>query len=81
MESEGGEKQMADPLPPDHLGAEWIERNAAMVRQALGNPKVRARVIALATGDDEKRKRRARLEELERELDGMQVTWRIGEES
>jgi hypothetical protein len=53
----------------------WIEAAAADLRAALEDPVVRADVAALLVGDRQDVKRRRRLEELQAELAGFDLTW------
>jgi hypothetical protein len=61
-------------LPPDDV-REWIDKAAIQLRDALAIPQVRARVVELLCGDDERRQRR--LAELATELEGMELTMRL----
>jgi hypothetical protein len=61
-------------LPPDKQ--EWISSVAAAIRTALDDPTVRREIVDLLTGEDERRQRR--LQQLATELDGMEITLRLG---
>jgi hypothetical protein len=54
---------------------EWIELNAARVRQLLDDPTICTEVAALMTGNDYAARRRRRQRELECELAEMEVRW------
>jgi hypothetical protein len=57
---------------------QWVERNAARLREALIAPQVRADVLAqLGTDDDRRRERR--LEAARLELAGLELRWRLEE--
>lgn len=58
----------------------WIERNAARLRDVLADSQVRADVLTLLGGCDAKRKRERRLEEVRRELAGLELRWRMDDE-
>jgi hypothetical protein len=58
----------------------WTERNAAHIRDALADPKVRAELLALLGGHDDDRRRERRLETARQELEGRELRWRIEEE-
>jgi hypothetical protein len=50
MDSNGrGEGMATNPLPPNEREA-WIERNAALLREALNDAVTRRRLLALLTG-------------------------------
>jgi hypothetical protein len=51
-----------------------------MLRTALAEPATRTRVMQLLTGDDEQERRQRRLAELATELDGMELTIRLGKD-
>jgi hypothetical protein len=57
---------------------EWVEHNAARLREALVAPQVRADVLALL-GTDEDRRRERRLQAARRELAGLELRWRLEE--
>jgi hypothetical protein len=59
----------------DEARQRWIEAVAADLRAALADPAVRADVAALMVGDRQDVKRRRRLEELQAELAGFDLTW------
>jgi hypothetical protein len=56
---------------------EWIARHTAEVAKALRSPKVRAEVLAILVGEDERRTRH--LAELAQELEEMEVTLKLGD--
>jgi hypothetical protein len=62
-------------LPPDE--AEWISSVAAAIRTALDDPSVQAEIVGLLCGDEERRQRR--LKELAAELEGRELTMRLGD--
>jgi hypothetical protein len=62
-------------LPLDDV-REWIAETAAVLRSALNDPTVRAEIVGLLIGDDERRQRR--LAELATELEGTELTMRLG---
>jgi hypothetical protein len=64
-----------DRLPPDDV-REWIDKAAIQLRSALNDPAVRREIVGLLCGDDERRQRR--LAELATELEGMELTMRLG---
>jgi hypothetical protein len=64
------------PLPPDDEREAWIQSVAGAIRRALDDPNVRCEIVGLLCGDDERRQRR--LTELTTELDGMELTMRLG---
>jgi hypothetical protein len=75
MDSNGREEGVAtNSLPPDVQ--EWIDKTAAELRDALNDPVTRAEICALLTGEQEQRQRR--LAELATELQGMELTMRLG---
>jgi hypothetical protein len=57
----------------------WIEGNGARLSHALADPAIRAELSALLGGECQERRRRRRLEEIERDLAAMEVHWRIGD--
>lgn len=75
---EGVVTQVPDSLPPDDKREEWIAQHAKALQQALGNPEIRARIASLLVDDDARRQRR--LAELAKELDGTELTIRLGSE-
>jgi hypothetical protein len=62
-------------LPPNEREA-WISSVADAIRTALDDPTVRREIVGLLTGEDERRRRR--LEQLACELDGKELTIRLG---
>jgi hypothetical protein len=60
---------------------EWIDANAARLGRALTDPAVRAELLALLGTDDADRRRARRLAEARRELERLEVRWRIGEDT
>ena len=64
-----------DSIPPDDGREAWTRTVAASIRRALDDPAVRAEVVSLLCGDDERRQRR--LDQLAAELDGMELTMRL----
>jgi hypothetical protein len=62
-------------LPPDEQ--EWICSVAAAIRTALDDPSVQAEIVGLLCGDEERRARRLR--ELAVELEGREITMRLGD--
>jgi hypothetical protein len=61
-------------LPPDKQ--EWISSVAAAIRNALDDPTARREIVGLLTGEDERRQRR--LDQLACELEGKELTIRLG---
>jgi hypothetical protein len=58
---------------------QWIDANAARLREALASSRVRADVLAqLGTDDDRRRERR--LEAARLELAGLELRWRLEDE-
>jgi hypothetical protein len=55
----------------------WIEANAAQARKALGRLEVRAELAALLGGDDSEARRQRRLEEARRELEELEIRWKV----
>lgn len=53
----------------------WIERNAERLRRSLDDPAIRAEVLEHLV-DDQERKRRRRLQEIEGELADTEAGWR-----
>jgi hypothetical protein len=53
----------------------WIERNAERLRRSLDDPAIRAEVLEHLV-DDQERKRRRRLQEIEGELANTEADWR-----
>jgi hypothetical protein len=62
----------------DH--SEWIERNAVRIRLALADSKVRADVLALLAGTDDRRRQQRRLEAVRRELEAREFRWPLLED-
>jgi hypothetical protein len=58
----------------------WLRTNAARARRALANPAIRATVSALLVGSDPETQSKRRREEVERELAGVEVSFRLREE-
>jgi hypothetical protein len=71
--------------PPHLTGREamdeqqWIDANAARLREALAAPQVRADVLAQLGADDDRRRER-RLEAARLELAGLELRWRLEDE-
>jgi hypothetical protein len=59
---------------------QWIEQQAARLRQALATQRVRADVLALLGMEDEGRRRARRLEAARLELAGLELRWRLRED-
>jgi hypothetical protein len=59
---------------------EWIERNAAQARQALGDPAACAELLALLGIDDSSQRRERRLEEARRDLASLELRIKLAEE-
>jgi len=57
---------------------QWISAHAAELRRVLADPEARTEVLALLGGDNQETKRQRRLAELEQELAGMEIRWRLG---
>jgi hypothetical protein len=55
---------------------QWIDANAARLREALAAPQVRADVLAQLGADDDRRRER-RLEAARLELAGLELRWRL----
>ena len=66
-------------LPPDDDREAWISSVAAAIRNALNDPSVQAEIVGLLTGEDERRQRRLR--ELAAELEGRELTMRLGRDN
>lgn len=60
--------------------AQWVEQNAARLREALASQRVRVELAALLGGDDGGRRRERRLEAARAELAGLELRWRPSEE-
>jgi hypothetical protein len=58
---------------------EWIEEQAARLRETLATQQVRAEVLALL-GMDDGRRRARRLEAARAELTGLQLRWTLRED-
>jgi DNA transposition AAA+ family ATPase len=58
----------------------WIAANARACRAALSNAQVRADVLALLGVDGSERLRLLRLEEVRRDLEELELRWKVGEE-
>jgi hypothetical protein len=59
---------------------EWIEANAARLRETLATQRVRVEVLGLLGMDDDGRRRQRRLEQAQRELEGLELRWTLGED-
>lgn len=59
----------------------WRRRNATRVRRALERPEVRAELLALLGMGDDGRRRARRLEAARAELVGLELRWRLGEDT
>jgi hypothetical protein len=59
---------------------EWIQRNAAMLRQTLASPEVRDELLVLLGDDDPERRRERRLQEVRRDLASMELRWKLAED-
>ncbi len=57
---------------------QWISAHAAELRRVLADVEARTEVLALLGGDNQETKRQRRLAELEQELAGMEIRWRLG---
>lgn len=58
----------------------WIERTADQLALTLADPAVRAELLTLLAGTNDKRQRQRRLEAARRELAALEVTWPLLEE-
>jgi hypothetical protein len=58
----------------------WITRNAALARRALTDPQVRAELLALLGVEDADRRRKRRREAARRELETLELRWRLEDE-
>ena len=58
----------------------WIRRNAASLRHALADPEISAKLLGLLGGDHPERRREHRLTEARRELETMELRWKLGED-
>jgi hypothetical protein len=70
--NEGGS---GSSLPPDEERKQWVSSVAEAIRNALDDPAVRREIVAVLTGEDERRQRR--LDQLACELDGKELTTRL----
>ena len=59
---------------------DWLEENAARLREVLADPAVSAELLALLGMDDEGRQRERRLEEARRELASIELRWKLAED-
>jgi hypothetical protein len=59
---------------------EWMRENAASLRRTLGDPEVRAELLALLGGDDGGRRREQRLAAARRELASLELRWKLAED-
>ena len=59
---------------------EWIERNAAQARRALGDPSACAELLELLGIDDTTQRRERRREEARRDLASMELRWKLAED-
>jgi hypothetical protein len=59
---------------------EWIERNAAQARRALGDPSACAELLALLGIDDSAQRRERRREEARRDLASLELRVKLAEE-
>ena len=55
----------------------WVQFNAAQARAALCRVEVRAELLALLGADDSAERRERRLEAARRELEGLELRWRV----
>jgi hypothetical protein len=53
----------------------WVERTAGQLALTLADPTIRAELLALLAGTDDKRERRRRMESARRELAGLEVRY------
>jgi hypothetical protein len=53
----------------------WIDATAAELGQALADAAIRAEVLALLAGTDDKRERQRRMESVRRELASLEVRY------
>jgi hypothetical protein len=53
----------------------WIDATAVELGQALADPAIRAELLALLTGTNDKRERQRRMESARRELAGLEVRY------
>jgi hypothetical protein len=58
----------------------WIERTADQLALTLADPAVRAELLTLLAGTNDKRQRQRRLEAARRELAALEVTWPLLED-
>jgi hypothetical protein len=59
----------------------WIRRNAALARAALHRSEVRAELAALLGADDSARRRERRREAARRDLEELELRWRVEDEA
>ena len=64
----------------DDDDAAWVERNAAQLARTLADPAVRVELLALLGVDDGGRRRERRLEAARRELETLELRWRLEDE-
>jgi hypothetical protein len=55
----------------------WIQRNAVQARAVLARLEVRAELLALLGTDDGAQRRERRLEAARRELEDLELRWRV----
>jgi hypothetical protein len=55
----------------------WIHRNAVQARAVLARLEVRAELLALLGTDDSAQRRERRLEAARRELEDLELRWRV----
>ena len=53
----------------------WVERTAGQLALTLADPTIRAELLALLAGTDDKRERQRRMESARRELAGLEVRY------
>ena len=58
----------------------WVERAADHLALTLADPAVRAELLKLLAGTDDKRQQQRRLEAARRELADLEVTWPLLEQ-
>jgi hypothetical protein len=58
----------------------WVERAADQLALTLADPAVRAKLLKLLAGADDKRQRQRRMEAARRELADLEVTWPLLDE-
>jgi hypothetical protein len=59
---------------------DWIRQNAASLRQTLADPVVRTELLRLLGNDDAERRRERRLEEARRDLETLELRWKLEDE-